>query len=52
MYDASKQPTLSTDFQKKVSLEKRLRRGRNMHKPYYRTEQERLENEQRILDSV
>ena len=52
VYDTNKQPTMSTDFQKKVSLERRLRRGRNMHKPYYRTEQERLQSEQRILESA
>ena len=32
MYDPHKCPTLDSDYQKKVSLEKRLRRGRNMHR--------------------
>ena len=52
VHDAAQSPCLSTDYQKKLSLEKRLRRGRNMHKPYYRTEKERVERELAVMAST
>ena len=30
--------TVSQDYQKKVSLQRRLRRGKFMHQPYFKTE--------------
>lgn len=46
IYD-QKSPSYDSAYQKKVSLEKRLRRGRNMHMQYFRTENERLDFERR-----